>query len=76
VKERISYTIFVDDGYPEADEFSNNYVEHRHVEHRVANDTGDARISHVAIVPGWFQRQVLRVREVLSRVSAKAAGQR
>jgi hypothetical protein len=69
VKDRISYSIFVDDGYPEADEYSNNYVERRYP----ANDTSEARVSHVSIVPAWFERQRLLVRGYLARVTRAVA---
>lgn len=77
VKKPISYSIFVDDGFPEADEFSNNYVERR-----PANDTND-RVSHVSVTAGWFERQCLVVRAYLGRfggrntaVSARGANAR
>jgi len=72
VKDRISYSIFVDDGYPEADEFSNNYVERRYP----ANDTSEPRISQVDIAASWIERQYLSVRGYLARVTSRAAHQR
>lgn len=63
MKERISYSIFVDDGFPEADEYSNNYVERRYAE----NDTSPERISHVALAPSWLGRQYHLVRGYLAR---------
>ena len=70
MKDRISYSIFVDDGYPEADEFSNNYIERRYP----ANDVDEGRISHVSLVPAWFERQYLAVRGVIARLAARTAG--
>jgi hypothetical protein len=72
VKHPTSYSIFVDDGYPEADEYSNNYVERRYP----ANDTEEARISHVSLAPSWFERRYVSLRRYFVRISDKAAAQR
>jgi hypothetical protein len=59
----------VDDGYPEADEYSNNYVEHAY---RANDDREESRVFSVPLVP-WFERSCALVGGYLGRMAAKMA---